>query len=141
MSSSTVTPTSALGETLQRAALFLQKHVKEEGVGPTYGYFTRHPVAPLNRRRLEIVLEEIQAISSQKGRPLRILDLACGGGIITCAVAALGHRVLGMDLSAREIQLAKAFAQEQGRGGAFWRADLLNDQGWESVAEETLGGK
>jgi|GEM_PF-2335386 len=131
----------AVGETISRAAAFLKNHEKEDGVSPTYGYFTRHPVAPLNRKRLKILLEETQAISLKLGRPLRILDLACGGGIITCALGALGHRVLGMDLSHREIQLAKNFAQEQNRSGVFWQADLLNDSSWERVAEETLGGK
>jgi len=130
-----------LTRVLSCAATFRTQHRAEPGVGPTFGYFTNHPVAPLNARRLEALLTEVQNRASQLNRPLRILDLACGGGIITCALAEFGHRALGFDLSHDEIQLAKNFAQEQMLNGIFATADLHADQPWESLAEEILGGK
>lgn len=132
---------SASSRTLQSAASFLQRHANEKGVSLSYGYFTKHPVAPLNRKRLTMLLKQIQEQSAKLGRPLRILDLACGGGIITCAAAELGHRALGIDLSQEEIRLAKLFAQEERLNGVFLQKDLLLDTSWETTVEEILGGK
>lgn len=130
-----------LARTLENAALFAARHSTDPSVGPTYGYFTSHPVAPLNKKRLKLMLEKLQLRSQQVGGPLRVLDLACGGGLITCSVAELGHRVLGLDLSAQEIRLANLFAREQKLGGSFWQADLMADAKWEKTVEDTLGGK
>ena len=127
-------------QTLSFAASFMKNHQSEKGVGPTYGYFTKHPVAPLNRKRLKALLKAVESRSQNYDSKLRILDLACGGGIITCAMASLGHRVLGLDLSADEIRLARLFAQESKLNGIFQQCDLLKE-GWEKSVEETLGGK
>jgi 2-polyprenyl-3-methyl-5-hydroxy-6-metoxy-1,4-benzoquinol methylase len=131
----------AVDSTLRRAAAFLARHPSEKEVHRTYGYFTRHLVAPLNQKRLTLILSALSQRSEELGRPLKVLDLACGGGVITCAVATMGHRALGMDLSPEEIRLAKLFAQEEKLGGLFWQTDLLQDAFWEKTAEETLGGK
>ena len=128
-------------ETIQRAASFYDAHRDQKSVSTTYGYFTHHPVAPLNKKRLILMLEAIESRSKALGRPLRVLDLACGGGLITCAVATLGHRALGLDLSHDEVHLAQQFALEEKLGGLFWQADLLADPFWEKTVEETLGGK
>ncbi len=135
------TPRGAAGFTLGQAALFLSKHRSDPGVNQTYGYFTRHPVAPLNRKRLVLLLRELSTIAAEKGGPLRILDVACGGGIITCSMAKLKHRVVGLDLSAEEIHLAQLFAHEADLGGVFWKADVHEDPSWEKTVEQTLGGK
>src|SRR4051812_5283874 len=110
---SPVTPSAARDLTLKSAASFLRRHPQEKSVSTTYGYFVTHPVAPLNRKRLGMMLARIEEISRQKARSLRVLDLACGGGLITCAIGALGHRVLGLDLSPEEIHLARLFSQEE----------------------------
>lgn len=124
-----------------RAEAFHQRHQREPAVRATYGYFTHHPVAPLNRKRLTMLLESVQARSADLGRPLRVLDLACGGGLISCAIGALGHRTLGLDLSHDEIRMAKLFAGEEKLDGLFKQADLLNDPEWEKDVENILGGK
>jgi 2-polyprenyl-3-methyl-5-hydroxy-6-metoxy-1,4-benzoquinol methylase len=67
------------------------------------------------------------------------LDLACGGGLIACAVAATGNTVLGLDSSAIEIELARTFAREQEPGASFQQVDLIDDPGWESVVRQELG--
>jgi 2-polyprenyl-3-methyl-5-hydroxy-6-metoxy-1,4-benzoquinol methylase len=107
----------------------------------TFGYFTRHPVAPLNRRRLRLLLDAVEAESRKRDRALRILDLACGGGLVTAAVASLGHRTLGIELDPHEVKLAQEFNRESGLDAVFWQADLVKDPFWERTAEEILGGK
>ncbi len=41
------------------------------------------------------------------GRPGRIVDLGCGNGAVTAELAQLGHDVVGVDVSADGIELAK----------------------------------
>lgn len=130
-----------LSEVIQHARLFSKRHMSEPGISDTYGYFTRHLAAPLNAKRLASLLKKVQAMCFAENRPLRILDIACGGGLITCAMASLGHRALGLDLSAQEIHLAKMFAAEEKMDGMFLQMDVLGNPHWEKTAEETLGGK
>jgi SAM-dependent methyltransferase len=138
-------PDAPVSETVKimmaRARSFLDRHPSDPAVSRTFGYFTTHPVAPLNRRRLALILEELERISHRLERPLRVLDLACGAGLITCAIGSRGHRALGLDLDADEIRLARAFAQEEKQDAMFAQADLLGDPGWERMAEESLGGR
>src|SRR4051812_19906455 len=117
----------ALENTISCAASFRRRHQADPAVQLTFGYFTHHPVAPLNRKRLRIMLEAVENRSKQLGRPLRVLDLACGGGLITCAISSLGHTALGLDLSQDEIRLAQLFASEEKLPGKFQQADLLQD--------------
>jgi 2-polyprenyl-3-methyl-5-hydroxy-6-metoxy-1,4-benzoquinol methylase len=139
--SSPVGASRALKRVLRSAESFAERHQKEPAILLTYQYFTRHPVAGLNQKRLGVLLDTVGCRSAQLGRPLRILDLACGGGLITCAFASMGHRTLGVDLNAAEIRMARLFAQEEKLDGMFIQTDLLNDPSWERAAEETLGGK
>jgi 2-polyprenyl-3-methyl-5-hydroxy-6-metoxy-1,4-benzoquinol methylase len=145
MSNSSVAPLAnpeqTVKKTLQHAESFYRRHSREKAVGLTYGYFTHHPVAPLNRKRLKILLGILEERSQELKRPLRVLDLACGGGLITCAIATLGHRTLGLDLSHEEIRMARLFAQEETLDGMFEQTDLLADPDWEKRVEETLGGR
>lgn len=128
---------------LQSASRFYSRHQSAPEVRRTFGYFTRHPVAPLNRQRLELLLDEINTERQIQGgnQPLRILDLACGGGLITCALARQGNRTLGVDLDPAEIRMAQLFAGEERLDGVFMRADLIQEPDWESRVEQTLGGK
>lgn len=131
----------ALKRVLKCAESFTERHKEDPAISLTYRYFTRHPVAKLNQRRLHTLLEVVGRRSAELKRPLRILDLACGGGLITCALASMGHRTLGIDLNASEIKMARLFAQEEKLDGMFAQTDLLNDPAWELAAQETLGGK
>lgn len=45
----------------------------------------------------------------------RVLDIGCGGGLVTEALAALGARVTGIDASPAAIEVARAHARETGR--------------------------
>jgi 2-polyprenyl-6-hydroxyphenyl methylase/3-demethylubiquinone-9 3-methyltransferase len=66
---------------------------------------TLHAINPL---RLSFILERLH-------RPnLRILDVGCGGGILSASLAKAGAQVTGLDLSEASIQVARQHAQEQG---------------------------
>ncbi len=133
---------TVLDRHLEHARKYLNAHPEAPGIQDTFGYFTRHPVAPLNRKRLRLILAELERQKSDKGRPLRILDLACGGGIISTAAAALGHRVLGMDLNPSETRLAEGFTCAiQETRAQFLTVDLMKNPDWERTATERLGGK
>lgn len=41
-------------------------------------------------------------------KPLSVLDLACGTGLLTAALAAAGHRVVGVDPAAAMLDVARA---------------------------------
>ncbi len=54
----------------------------------------------------------------------RILDLGCGFGRHAVALARLGHRVTGVDLSARLLEHATVLAQSTGVEVSFERRDM-----------------
>ena len=54
-------------------------------------------------------------ISDQKINPfneLKILDIGCGGGLISEPMARLGAKVTGIDASEKNIKIAKIHSQE-----------------------------
>jgi 2-polyprenyl-6-hydroxyphenyl methylase/3-demethylubiquinone-9 3-methyltransferase len=69
------------------------------------------PLHDLNPLRLQYVLR----IAAAAGRPLaaaRVLDVGCGGGILSEAMARTGADVLGIDLARAVLEVAKMHAQE-----------------------------
>ncbi|MEX0950667.1 MAG: bifunctional 2-polyprenyl-6-hydroxyphenol methylase/3-demethylubiquinol 3-O-methyltransferase UbiG, partial [Gammaproteobacteria bacterium] len=69
----------------------------------------------INPARLEYILDRIGATDS----PARLagqqaLDIGCGGGVLTEALAQAGARVTGLDLSAELIAVARTHAQTGG---------------------------
>ncbi len=62
----------------------------------------------------------------------RVLDAGCGSGVPTAAaLTALGHHVVGVDVSARQVELAR----EQVPGARFEVADIT---GYDGLAEGSL---
>jgi SAM-dependent methyltransferase len=135
----------SLGNLLEEAARFHRLHRGRAAVRDTFGYFTDHPVAPLNQRRLSKILE----LSASSGPPRRILDLACGAGLTTQALATLGpERCVGVDLESTTIQAAREFNTFLKRSGRrsceplFFAADLTDPEvSWETILGEALGGR
>jgi 2-polyprenyl-6-hydroxyphenyl methylase/3-demethylubiquinone-9 3-methyltransferase len=66
---------------------------------------TLHTINPL---RTNFIMERLTVPDP------RILDVGCGGGILSEALARAGARVTGLDLSEASIQVAKQHAQQQG---------------------------
>lgn len=64
-----------------------------------------HPIALLraeNAIRVPWIIQEI-------GQNKTVLDIGCGAGILTNALANVGHRVFGIDLSSSSLEVAKKY--------------------------------
>ncbi len=69
------------------------------------------PMRPLHRMnplRVRWIDRQLGRLPRQTGSRLRLLDLGCGAGIASEALAARGHEVLGVDASAEAIAAAEA---------------------------------
>jgi 2-polyprenyl-6-hydroxyphenyl methylase / 3-demethylubiquinone-9 3-methyltransferase len=67
-----------------------------------------HPVALLraeNRARIPWIVKKITDAYCNK--KCAILDIGCGGGFLTNALASLGHHVAGIDLSQESLEIAR----------------------------------
>jgi 2-polyprenyl-6-hydroxyphenyl methylase/3-demethylubiquinone-9 3-methyltransferase len=71
------------------------------------------PLHVLNPARLGYVA------ARQPLRGARVLDVGCGGGLLSEAMAREGARVLGLDLSPELIDIAKLHRLESTQGGAI----------------------
>ena len=77
------------------------------------------PLHRLNPLRLAYIRQKMDAHFGLKGDDapfsgLKILDLGCGGGLLSEPMARLGAEIWGLDASARTIEVAKRHAEEEG---------------------------
>ena len=78
------------------------------------------PLHMLNPCRLDYITAQIAAeygrdlADDAPFKGLRILDIGCGGGLLSEPMARLGADVLGADAAERNIPVAKVHAEEQG---------------------------
>ena len=76
------------------------------------------PLHMFNPIRIEYITQMIRKyfkITDQKINPfneLKILDIGCGGGLISEPMARLGAKVTGIDASEKNIKIAKIHSQE-----------------------------
>ncbi len=74
-----------------------------------------------------------RALANIEKRPIRVLDLACGGGDVTLALARLGVRrhvdieVVGCDISPTALEHARAMADGSGLPVRFIQQDVLRE--------------
>lgn len=71
-----------------------------------------HQINPLR-------LEWIDGLAALKGK--QVLDVGCGGGILSDAMARKGAQVLGIDLSVKPLRVAELHAMEAGTEGVEYR--------------------
>ncbi|MPZ70151.1 MAG: methyltransferase domain-containing protein [Actinobacteria bacterium] len=122
---------------LEEAKRFAHENSGDPGMSHTFGYFTDHPVARLNRERLSLTLTEI---AERAPGGARLLDMGCGGGLFTAAFAASGFRTAGVDLAPEEIARAHRFAEKMKVEPALFEGDLQAAD-WMPKVEEALGGR
>lgn len=78
------------------------------------------PLHMLNPCRLDYITSQIAAEfdrdlgDSEPFNGLRILDIGCGGGLLSEPMARLGAEVVGADAAERNIPVARVHAEEQG---------------------------
>ncbi len=66
------------------------------------------PIHQLNPLRLSYIQQQAKGLQGKK-----VLDVGCGGGILSEAMAKCGANVSGIDMSAAPLEVAKLHAQEQ----------------------------
>ncbi len=71
-----------------------------------------HQINPLR-------LEWIDGLAPLKGR--RVLDVGCGGGVLSDAMARRGAQVLGIDLASKPLKVAQLHALEAGTQAVEYR--------------------
>jgi 2-polyprenyl-6-hydroxyphenyl methylase/3-demethylubiquinone-9 3-methyltransferase len=79
-----------------------------DDLGERWYMATDDPVALLraeSRLRTSWIISELHAYPGS--RPLAILDVACGGGLLSNPLALEGHEVTGIDLSMDGLEVAK----------------------------------
>jgi 2-polyprenyl-6-hydroxyphenyl methylase/3-demethylubiquinone-9 3-methyltransferase len=78
------------------------------------------PLHGMNRLRSTYIRDQIlQRLPDQRAVPiplegLRVLDIGCGGGILSEAIARLGASVHAVDMVERNIRIARGHAADQG---------------------------
>lgn len=82
------------------------------------------PLHHINPVRLDFIDHACQGLTGK-----RVLDVGCGGGILTESLAARGAEALGIDLAAASIRVAQQHAQDNGSRARY-----------QLVETETLAG-
>lgn len=78
------------------------------------------PLHEMNPCRLEYITRQIAAefgrdlAKPEPFKGLRLLDIGCGGGLLSEPMARLGTTVLGADVAARNIPVARIHAEQSG---------------------------
>jgi 2-polyprenyl-6-hydroxyphenyl methylase/3-demethylubiquinone-9 3-methyltransferase len=85
------------------------------------------PLHDLNPVRLNYVAQRVPL------RGARVLDVGCGGGILSEALAAAGAQVTGIDLAPRVLEVARLHLHESGRAVEYRQISV------ETLADEAAG--
>ena len=72
------------------------------------------PLHRLNPVRMEYIKKQIETHYNNDFSKLEILDIGCGGGLVSEALAEMGAKVTGIDADANAIEIAKSHAKISG---------------------------
>jgi len=136
-----LTPSTITFQVIDQARQFLKQNRHNPALEETFGYFINNPIAArLNQTRLLNIIKRVHQHQTQRPQPLKIVDLACGGGLIATSLSQIGCQVLGIDHNQAEIEIAQNFTQLFPHPAQFIAADLTNPD-WQIQTEKILGGK
>ena len=80
-------------------------------------------------RRMDVIRRHTAWVAGRlRQTPSRILDLGCGPGLYTQALAALGHHCVGVDFSPASITYARQQAEESGANIEYVLGDIREFQ-------------
>jgi 23S rRNA (uracil-5-)-methyltransferase RumA len=98
-----------------------------------------HPNAffQTNTRMAGVLLEHVRELALQ-GPHARLLDLYCGGGFFSLALARDVESALGIELDPQAIAEAEASARENGIANARYRAEAAEALSWEAEKPEVV---
>ncbi len=83
------------------------------------------PLHEINPTRLEYICNQIRKhIGKEDISGLKILDIGCGGGIVSVPLARLGAKITGVDLGAENIEVAKEYAKTKKLEIEYINADI-----------------
>lgn len=95
---------------------------------PIYGHPELSNAAARScQSRLVHVRSTYAALADHLGRPLRVLDLGCAQGFFSCALAALGADVLGIDYCPENVAVCTLLGDEFPNSKLEFRVERLED--------------
>lgn len=97
--------------------LFKFNQLADQWWDPSGAFAALHAINPL---RLEFIRQRAPIQGS------RLLDVGCGGGILSEALAQAGAEVTGLDLAANTLEAARVHAEAQGLDIHYQLADILS---------------
>lgn len=65
------------------------------------------PLHEINPVRLEYLIRQIKSNTSSTKENVKVLDIGCGGGLVSVPLSKVGYDVTGLDASIENIQIAK----------------------------------
>lgn len=80
----------------------------------------------INPVRIQYILSYLQQQLPHAAHTIKILDVGCGGGLLSAPFSRLGYTVLGIDTSKEAIEAAQIYAEEHALNAQFECTDLSN---------------
>ncbi len=96
------------------------------------------PLHKLNPVRIAFIRDHILEHFGVPLADLSILDVGCGGGILSVPLSKIGASVVGIDVTAENIQVAEAYCQQHQVSGVEFRHIALEDMPQEEKFDVVL---
>lgn len=86
-----------------------------------------HKMNPVRLKFIKDIINKVYGTSVDK---LSVLDIGCGGGLVSLPLSKLGAQVLGIDMSEKNVKIARAKAHSENLEAQF-RVSAVEDLGKE----------